>query len=231
MANTLPPQKPQSRQNQQNKGRNEQKTHGDVRQDSIAQTRDRIASPQAYRAGKAARSHELLFVSERSQNHSPRRQTVPVTIWATKPIRDQIDEKARAWQVSRSKSALRLVERGLLDNIHENYEAIITGVIREGIASEMKKQQNWRDTLLIRVLFYIAKTCVLATNLVCLLLDTEPKTRDAVLAKSDQKVLPLSRRASQRDGKPKPYRGSRKRRRGRVVTFGVCLCDIMGAYE
>jgi hypothetical protein len=74
---------------------------------------------------------------------------------------------------------------GLKNDIFSDCEAIIGEVTREAVAREIKVQMHWRDSMAVRNLSYTAQTCMLATNLVHLLLDTEPQTRDAIMETSE----------------------------------------------
>jgi hypothetical protein len=186
MANTPTPQKQKIILQRQTKQKNDQKTHGDVRQDGNASRRVRVASSQASRAEKTARSHASGLFFDRSQTRSTKRQTVQAAAWVKKPISNQIDEKARLWKVSRSRAIGRLIERGLIHDIFSDYEAIICGVIREAIAKEIKTQMKWRDSLLIRAVYYIAQIRGLLTNLMHFIFEDKKALADIVSESQDQ---------------------------------------------
>ena len=105
-----------------------------VVQDSNALLRERVASGQALRARKPARTRSANTKSDRVKTHSTTRQRVIVESWVSQPISCQIDQQAEVWGVTRSKAIALLVERGLMQDVFANAENILTEAVQRAVA-------------------------------------------------------------------------------------------------
>jgi hypothetical protein len=90
--------------------------------------------------------------SDRVQKRSTARRTVQAIGWVPKPISCQIDQKAYAWGVTRSKAIAMLVERGLMQDVFAKSEKILTDAVERAVSREERKGRTIIVGLLFRIL-------------------------------------------------------------------------------
>jgi len=182
-------QKPQKNQQYQEKTINKEKDTHEVRQDGYASPRFHLASSQAVRAGKGARTRQIDTNYPRSKKRSTVRQTEHLAIWAPRPIMLDVDRAARDLRLTRSRAGLHLIKLGLSHNLFDGHLKEILDLIREANAEATRKNQKpYRDNL-YRSAYYSAQDRTLLTNILHLLLrllQEPPETMQRIIGQSQQ---------------------------------------------
>jgi hypothetical protein len=158
MATTKDPQNKKNNTTKTNRSEFLRKTYEDVWQDRIAKKRDRTASSQPSRANQSTRSQALGKNSDRLQKHPISRRTVNAIAWVEKPISVLIDNKAREWQVSRSRATARLIELGLESDLLAANSNLLVQAVREAIGTECRRFFARLSGILFRMYLLLSQT-------------------------------------------------------------------------
>jgi hypothetical protein len=193
MANTTHPQKPKNIVIQKEIQRHDQNSHNYVRQDSIADTRDRIASMQPASRQSFMRSHEKDRDVVRSKKRPvPKRRTVVLTLHVEPIVKDKIRELAREGEISMSGAALAFLKRGMQQDFDLQYGAMLVPVIEAAINRPIK----FLISLLVRAVYFGAQNRGLQTNTLHLLLAEEQDTLQAIVSASQEQAAQAVRNLS-----------------------------------
>lgn len=159
------PQEAKSSQERQARSEFKRRSIGDVGQDNSAPLRDRTGVFHAYSADEVTRSVTPSKNSDRSQKHSTKRQTEPITTWVRRPIRGDIDQIAREEGLTRSKVASTLLEWAVNERLHRRTAALIPAVIETSVEKCVGARLARTDTLLVQAALDISQTRTIATNI------------------------------------------------------------------
>jgi hypothetical protein len=147
-------------------GSEAKRPHGGVRQDKARLASARIASPQPAPVTKVTRA---LFTN----THRVRSQSVPgarerrqrVTLWVDPRVKTHLARLAEQEGLTVSTSGATLLERALQQNADLQYGALLTPIIEQAIARQMRGIATRLAWLLVRVAFDAGQTRSLVTNI------------------------------------------------------------------
>ena len=138
---------------------------GDVRQDNIAPSRARTASPQPLRREQPARTHPASKNSDRSKKRSTKRKTEPAVGWVRRPISQDINRIAQCDGLTRSKTIATLLTEAVKQRLHTQHAVLLTAIVEQAIAKQMATERARIAALLVRIAFDANQTRTLATNI------------------------------------------------------------------
>ena len=101
----------------------------------------------------------------RSQKHSTKRQTVQVTGWVSRPVRDEIDRIAEHHGLTRSKAASTLLEEAVHQRLHVQHAVLLEPIIRQAIRKEIAGLKSGFLFFLVRIAFDTVLTKILIKNI------------------------------------------------------------------
>jgi hypothetical protein len=162
--NTLPHSQQNIYQNQ-NKTKEEHKTHGGVWQDNNGGGRGRADSGEPVIVANTPRTRGSNTLLPRSQKHSTSRKTVQVASWVDEPIRAQLAELARSQNLSMSQTIHDLLKEILRQKFHQQQAATLPSIIEKAVAKSNRSLATRLAWLLVRIAFDTGQTRVLATNI------------------------------------------------------------------
>jgi hypothetical protein len=127
---------------------------------------DRAASLQPAVVNKFTRSQATRRISPRSQKESSdNRRTVPVQVWVSPIVKDELSRLASQDGLSLSSAGAALLERGIQRNVDMQYGALLRPIIEDAIAKQMAGIATRLTWLLVRIAFDAGQTRSLVTNL------------------------------------------------------------------
>jgi hypothetical protein len=160
-----------------------------VRQDNSAPKRARTATDHAYQVKTLMRSQPDKGNSDRSQKHSTKRRTVPITTWVKRPIRDEIDRIAKDSRLHRSTVAATLLEEAVHQKLHIQHALLLGPIIQQAIAEEREKDRKRVASLLVQNTVLTGQVKYLLTNLL-----GRSGSQQKVTAEDLYKILDWSKR-------------------------------------
>ncbi len=152
---------PQSKTNLQN----EQRSHGNVWQDKDAVQRVRASLFQPVTVSDTPFTRRSNSSLPRSQKQVPRRQTVQVAAWVSRPIRDQLLHIARTEGLSMSQTIGGLLEEILRQKLQKQQAAVLPKLIDQAVIKAHRSFATRLSALLVCIAFDTGQTRVLTTNI------------------------------------------------------------------
>jgi hypothetical protein len=135
------------------------------------------------------RSRQDKEDSDRSRKHSTRRQTVPLTTWLKKPIRQEIDRISKDSGLSTSKTAAVLLEEAVHQKLHLQHAILLGPIIEDVLAKERQKDRSRMATLLVQNTALTRQLKYLVTHLL-----GRTGSQQRVTAQELEKILDWSKR-------------------------------------
>jgi hypothetical protein len=180
-----PPTKPPNKE----KDKNEQISHQFLRQDKHRAERDRRGTPEPAPREKLMRSHVSNNTVTRAQNKpTPRRQTVPLTIWV-KPIeKEDLQRIASAEKVSLSQAGRTLLRKAMQTRIDMQYSSFLEPMLERAISKHLRQRDTRMISLLVRIAFDSRQTRSIVTNILGLQPDISPELLRDILSESDKRA-------------------------------------------
>src|SRR3954471_20449723 len=132
---------------------------------NAAPNRPRMATGQPYQVTALLRSQQGKGNSDRSQKHSTKRRTVPITTWVKGAIRDEIDRIALDGGIHRSSVAATLLEEAVHQKLHIQHAILLGPIIQQAIAEEREKDRKRIAGLLVQNTVLTGQVKYLLTNL------------------------------------------------------------------
>lgn len=165
MADTRFPQS--KKKDSTNKTRSEflKSAYEDVWQDTYAVRGVRAGSAQAVRIGKSPRTHALSKNSDRVQKRVASRNTVIAASHVPQPISMLIDQRAREWDVTRSRAILRLIELGLEKLILQANTNLLVSAVKEVLVQECRRFFSRITAILFRIFLILCQVLHVQKNL------------------------------------------------------------------
>ena len=153
---------------QQSYSPKEQQSLRDVRQDKIAPTRERAASHQPASLKKMTRTRHMGTNNLRSQNYSKRRsnkrQTVPITIWASIDEKKELQRLAESSGLTTSRTGRAILVDGIRRKLRIEREALATPALEATMHKEMNRLINHLSQFLGRSVYETGQTRWLFIN-------------------------------------------------------------------
>jgi hypothetical protein len=113
-------------------------------------------------------------------------------VWVDPIVKNKLRDSAAHGNTSLSSAAYTFLKRGMQQDFDLAYGAMLTPAIENTITKHMK----WRDSLLIRAVYYSAQNRGLLTNLLHLLLAEEQKTLASIVSESQEQAAKAVRSPS-----------------------------------
>lgn len=166
MTNNKSPQNSENGLTEPTKSRLNNNTHGDVRQDKDARTRDHAASRQPDQVKKFTRSRgNSLKPHARHTSGSTTRQVVNITLWVKPIVKEELTRRAQKNGISLSSAGSAILERALQQTIDMEYGTLLEPVIRQEIRKQISAYSERIALLLVRNAFASEQTRHLVTNI------------------------------------------------------------------
>jgi hypothetical protein len=177
----------------------DQQTHGDVWQDKIGTSSDRVRLHQPAPVGSGVRSPQTNRSIFRSQKaHVQKKSLVPLNLWVSPIVKAEIQRQAQLQNLSASATGSALLEEILRQKLHVQQAATLETVIDKLFEKSQRKLANRLAALLIRIAFDSGQTRVLATNILGRQPGMTEKNIKEVLSMGDKRTKAnLTRRTPQ----------------------------------
>lgn len=135
------------------------------------------------------RSHVSNNTVTRAQNKpTPRRQTVPLTIWV-KPIeKEDLQRIASAEKVSLSQAGRTLLRKAMQTRIDMQYSSFLEPMLERAISKHLRQRDTRMISLLVRIAFDSGQTRSIVTNILGLQPDISPELLIDILSESDKRA-------------------------------------------
>jgi hypothetical protein len=169
------------------KSKNEQISHQFLRQDKHRAPRDRIGTPQPAPHEKLMRSQQMNKSFARIQNsHTPKRQTVPATIWLSPIEKHELQRIADSEKISLSQAGRAFIRKGMQTRLDMQYSSFLEPVIERVIARYLNNRDSRIITLLVRIAYDSGQTRGIVTNILGLMDGIKPDLLREILDGADK---------------------------------------------